>query len=72
MCETHNAQRGKIMGKVKRFFKELKRVRWPSAKESSSLFVKVLLFVGISSLILFALAIGLTALWNDLGVGING
>lgn len=60
------------MNTIKKFFKELKRVRWPSGKEGASTFVKSVIFISVSSLILFGMAIGFTMLWNDWGVGING
>ena len=60
------------MNVIKKFFKELKRVRWPSAKEGNKTFRNALIFIGITSLILFGLAIGLTVLWNEMGVGLNG
>lgn len=60
------------MNTVKKFFKELKRVRWPSGKEGANTFIKSVIFIGVASLILFGLAIGFTMLWNDWGVGING
>lgn len=60
------------MQKIKRFFKELKRVRWPSAKEGNTTFRNALIFIGIAAIILFGLAVGLTVLWNDWGVGLNG
>ena len=60
------------MNTIKKFFKELKRVRWPSAETGTKTFLVVLVFITIISLILFGLAIGLTILWNDWGVGLNG
>lgn len=54
----------------KRFFKELKRVKWPKPSEANNTFLKVCIFVFIASLILFFLAIGLSALWSAWGVGI--
>ncbi|MCK5807011.1 MAG: preprotein translocase subunit SecE [Mycoplasmataceae bacterium] len=60
------------MNSIKKFIKELKRVRWPSAKDGNKTFFTILIFVSIASVILFSLAIGLTSLWNSWGVGING
>ena len=60
------------MNTIKKFFKELKRVRWPSAKEGNTTFRNALIFIGISSLILFGLAVGFTVLWSNWGVGIDG
>lgn len=60
------------MNTLKKFFKELKRVRWPSAKDGNKTFINALIFIGISALVLFGLAVGLTVLWNDWGVGLNG
>ena len=60
------------MNSLKKFLKELKRVRWPSSKEGNKIFATILIFVSIASLILFGLAIGLTTLWNEWGVGLNG
>ncbi len=59
------------MKKLKMFVKELKRVRWISIKESNKTFFIVLVFVAITSLILFFIAIGFTSTWSNLGVGIN-
>ena len=60
------------MNVIKKFIKELKRVRWPSSKEGNKTFLTILIFVLIASIILFSFAIGLTTLWNGWGVGING
>ena len=60
------------MNKIKRFVKELKRVRWPKAKDANKSFYITMIFIIITSLILFGLAIGLTIVWDDLGVGIHG
>lgn len=60
------------MNTIKKFFKELKRVRWPSGKEGASTFAKSVIFIAVTSLILFGLSMGFTMLWNDLGVGIDG
>ena len=54
----------------KRFFKELKRVKWPKPSEASTTFWKVCIFVFLASLTLFLLAFGLSALWIAWGVGI--
>lgn len=60
------------MNKLKHFFKELKRVRWPKPKDAANTYWKTIAFIAIAALILFGLAVGLTALWNHWGVGING
>jgi len=58
------------MNKIKRFFKELKRVRWPSGKEGWKTFFKSSAFIIVSALILFGIAIAFTALWASGGIGI--
>ncbi len=58
------------MNRVKRFFKELKRVRWPKVKETNVAFWKSMCFIIITSLVLFAIALAFTALWKTFGVGI--
>lgn len=60
------------MNVIKKFFKELKRVRWPKGEEATDIFWKTLLFIAIFAIVLFGIAIGFTALWDKLGVGING
>lgn len=55
---------------VKRFFKELKRVKWPTASQTGRAYSTILLFVIITSLVLFGLAIGLIQMWEKLGVGV--
>lgn len=60
------------MDNIKKFIKELKRVRWPSAKEGNKTFISAIIFVAIAALVLFGLAVGFAALWNNWGVGING
>lgn len=60
------------MKDIKKFIKELKRVRWPSAAEGNKTFITAIIFVAISSLVLFAIAIILGLLWSGLGVGLNG
>ncbi|NQZ65774.1 MAG: preprotein translocase subunit SecE [Mycoplasmatales bacterium] len=60
------------MKSIKKFFKELKRVRWPSANEGNKTFARTLVFIIIASLILFGLALGLSIMWNNWGVGLNG
>ena len=60
------------MNSLKKFLKELKRVRWPKAGEANKTFYTAMVFIIITSLILFGLAIGLTIAWNNWGVGING
>lgn len=60
------------MNWIKKFFKEIKRVRWPSAKESNKTFITSIAFIAVSSIVLFGIAIGFTTLWNIWGVGLNG
>ncbi len=60
------------MKSIKKFIKELKRVRWPSANEGNKTFIKTLIFVLIASLVLFGLSLALSMLWNNWGVGLNG
>ena len=60
------------MKKLKMFIKELKRIRWISFKETNKVFLVVTIFIIITSLILFFIAIGFTSMWSDLGVGLNG
>ena len=60
------------MRSIKKFIKELKRVRWPSAKEGNKTFRTSVIFITIASLVLFALAIVLSLVWSGLGVGLNG
>jgi preprotein translocase SecE subunit len=57
---------------VKRFFKELKRVRWIKSKVLAKNFITVIIFVIISSLILFSVTLLFTSIWTQLGVGIDG
>ena len=60
------------MNAIKRFFKEIKRVRWPKGKDATKTFWNTILFIVITSLVLFGLSVGLMAMWNEWGVGING
>ncbi len=69
---TYDAQGREVMKAIKQFFKEIKRVRWPKAKETNKTFVTSLIFIIATSLILFSLAVALTALWSAGGVGLNG
>ncbi len=57
------------MHRVKRFFKELKRVRWPEINETNSAFFKSIIFIIVASLVLFGLGITFVAIWNALGIG---
>ncbi|AIA29195.1 preprotein translocase subunit SecE [Mycoplasmopsis californica] len=54
--------------RVRRFFKELKRVRWPSNSHNWTSFFKVVVFTVVFTIIivLFATLIGL--LWKTLGL----
>lgn len=58
------------MNKVKRFFKELKRVKWPTPKESGKTWLTTVVFVSIVALILFALATVLLLMWKKIGIGV--
>jgi len=58
------------MQKIKKFFKELKRVRWASGKDGWKTFWTSSLFIAIAALILFGLAILFTSLWAAGGIGI--
>lgn len=58
------------MNHLKRFLKELKRSRWPSVKDTNIAFWKSIIFVIITSLVLFGIALAFTALWKAIGVGI--
>ena len=57
---------------LKKFFKELKRVRWPTGPAAASTFFTSISFIIIGSVVLFGVAIGFTTLWSMLGVGLNG
>lgn len=59
-----------IIKRIKRFFKELKRVRWPQTKDTNSAFLKSIIFVIISALVLFGVAIAFTWLWQWFGIGL--
>lgn len=61
-----------MINKIKKFFKELKRVKWPTGKDSSKTFFSSMTFIIIGSIVLFGIAIAFTTLWSVLGVGING
>lgn len=58
------------MKNVKRFLKELKRVRWPSAEETSKAFWKSIIFIIICALVLFGFTLAFSSLWQSMGVGI--
>ena len=58
------------MDPIKKFFRELKRVRWPDGKTTQSAFWRVILFVAIGSLFLFGLTWLFTVIWTAGGVGI--
>lgn len=60
------------MDSIKKFFKELKRVRWPKPVEANKSFRGVIIFATVAALVLFGIAVGLAALWNAWGVGLNG
>lgn len=57
---------------IKKFVKEIKRVKFPSGSETNKTFLTSMTFIIVASLVLFGIAIGFTALWNQLGVGLNG
>lgn len=57
---------------LKKFLKEIKRVKFPTGEEANKTFWTSIVFIGIASLVLFGIAIGFTAMWNELGVGLNG
>ncbi|TQC51550.1 preprotein translocase subunit SecE [Mycoplasmopsis mucosicanis] len=54
--------------RVRRFFKELKRVRWPSQKTNWMSFVKVVIFTVIFTAIVMGFATLITLLWSRLGI----
>ncbi|CAM9106245.1 preprotein translocase subunit SecE [Mycoplasma todarodis] len=55
---------------VKGFFKELKRVRWPSGSVAWKTFWVTLIFIAIASIVLFLITLGFTTLWDKWGVGL--
>ncbi|UVD81961.1 preprotein translocase subunit SecE [Mycoplasma iguanae] len=56
---------------LRNFILELKRVRWPSAKTSSSSFWKIIVFVLIFMGIFFVITLVASILWTSLGVGLE-
>lgn len=58
------------MKKIKRFVKELKRVRWPSAEVAGKSFLKSTIFIAVSALVIFGITIGFAMLWSTMGVGL--
>ena len=60
------------MNWLKKFFKEIKRVRWPKPAEANKTFFTSIIFIATAAIILFIIAIAFTALWNTWGVGLNG
>ncbi|ENY69405.1 Hypothetical protein MBVG_4280 [Mycoplasmopsis bovigenitalium 51080] len=54
--------------RIKKFFRELKRVRWPSNKTNWISFWKVIIFATLFTIIvvLFATCVGL--LWSRIGI----
>ncbi len=55
---------------IKGFFKELKRVRWPSGAVAWKTFWVTLIFIAIASIVLFLITLGFTTLWDKWGVGL--
>ncbi len=55
---------------VKGFFKELKRVRWPSGSVAWKTFWVTLIFITIAAIVLFLITLGFTTLWDKWGVGL--
>ncbi|TCG10533.1 preprotein translocase subunit SecE [Mycoplasma todarodis] len=55
---------------VKGFFKELKRVRWPSGSVAWKTFWVTLIFIAIAAIVLFLITLGFTTLWDKWGVGL--
>lgn len=55
---------------LKRWIKELKRVRWPSSKTATTAFWKSVIFVTISSLAIFGATILFAMLWKSMGIGV--
>lgn len=53
---------------VRRFVKELKRVRWPSSRKNWVSFWQIVIFTLIFVLAVFALATLFTLLWTTLKV----
>lgn len=58
------------MNKIKRFVKEIKRVKWPTGKEAGKTWTTTVVFVTIISLALFGLATVLLLMWQGIGVGV--
>ena len=61
-----------MKNRIKKFIKEIKRVKFPSGAETNKTFLTSMTFIVIASIVLFGIAIAFTALWNQLGVGLNG
>ena len=56
---------------IRRFVKELKRVRWPSIKDANKIFIKVIIFITIISLALLLFSYAFTEMWNSMGAGLS-
>ncbi|WP_029608593.1 preprotein translocase subunit SecE [Mycoplasma simbae] len=54
--------------RVRRFFKELKRVRWPSNRENWISFIKVVAFTVIFTVVVVLFATFVTFIWGQAGV----
>lgn len=55
---------------IRHFFKELKRVKWPSGSYLAKNYFKVLIFVLIATILFFIILTIATLLWNKAGVGL--
>ncbi|WP_127943049.1 MULTISPECIES: preprotein translocase subunit SecE [unclassified Mycoplasma] len=58
------------MQRIKRFIKELKRVRWPTLGQTGNTFVKAVLFIAVSALFLLGLALFFAFIWRHMGIGL--
>lgn len=56
---------------LRNFIKEIKRVKWPTAKESNNAFWTTILFILICTILFLIITIIATYIWSKTGVGIN-
>ncbi|EIN14869.1 preprotein translocase, SecE subunit [Mycoplasmopsis agalactiae 14628] len=69
-AETKEAKKKKFL--VRKFVKELKRVRWPASKKSWAAFVQVIVFSMIFTLIVVGFVTLVTFIFTKSGIKTGG
>ncbi|VEU75894.1 preprotein translocase subunit SecE [Mycoplasmopsis columboralis] len=53
---------------IRKFIKEIKRVKWPNSKTNVAAFIKILVFTLIITAFVFAVSFAFTHIWTSSGL----